>query len=392
MRHFDPVKLLAESANLLKPHSATPNCFHQPIFKTLILSKERRLTGLRPDSAILRVLKGERTATPPIWFMRQAGRYLAEYRALRAQKGGFLELVYDVEAATEVTLQPIRRFDFDAAILFSDILVVPHAMGQALWFEEGEGPRLSPVMLDTALEALQPVPERLDPVYGTLTNVRAALAPDKALLGFAGSPWTVATYMIAGRGSREQAEARRLAYRDPGKIAALIAAITVMTVTYLRRQIDAGADAVQLFDSWAGSLSPQHFETLVIAPNAAIVAALKQSHPATPVIGFPKGAGGKLPAYARETGVDAIGVDETVDPHWAHGVLPDAMPVQGNLDPLALVTGGAQLHAAVATILTAFAERPHIFNLGHGIVPDTPLAHVEAVLAQVRTPTSREGG
>ena len=329
---------------------------------------------------------------PPIWFMRQAGRYLPEYRALRAEKGGFLELVHDVAAATEVTLQPIRRFDFDAAILFSDILVVPHAMGQDLWFEEGEGPRLAPVMLDTPLDALTAAPQRLDPVYGTVAAVRAALAPDKALLGFAGSPWTVATYMIAGRGSREQAEARRLAYRDPGKVAALIEAITAMTIAYLRKQVDAGADALQLFDSWAGSLSPRQFEQLVIAPNAAIVAAMKESHPDTPIIGFPKGAGGKLPAYARETGVHAVGVDETVDPRWAHGNLPTGMPVQGNLDPLSLVTGGDQLREAVATILTAFAERPHIFNLGHGIVPYTPIAHVEAVLAQVRGSTVAAAG
>lgn len=316
--------------------------------------------------------------------MRQAGRYLPEYRALRADKGGFLDLVYDVEAAIEVTLQPLRRFNFDAAILFSDILVVPYAMGQHLWFEEGEGPRLSPKMLDATLESLQAAPERLEPIFRTVTGVKAQLSPDKALLGFAGSPWTVATYMIAGQGSREQAEARRLAYREPERVTALINAIAETTIGYLRAQIDAGADAVQLFDSWAGSLSPRQFEQLVIAPNAKIVAALKQSHPTTPVIGFPKGAGGKLPTYARETGVDAIGVDETVDPEWAHAALPRHLPVQGNLDPLALVTGGPQLHDAVARILKAFAGRPHIFNLGHGIVPDTPLIHVQAVLAQIR--------
>ena len=337
-----------------------------------------------PGSPILTVLRGDRTETPPVWFMRQAGRYLAEYRALRAQKGGFLELVHDWEAATEVTMQPIRRFAFDAAILFSDILVVPHAMGQDLWFEEGEGPRLAPTMIDAQLASLTPDMGRLAPVYRTVTAVRATLDADKALLGFAGSPWTVATYMIAGRGSREQAEARRLAYGDPARVSELIAAITATTIHYLRAQIDAGADAVQLFDSWAGSLSPKQFETFVIAPNAAIVTALKESHPATPVIGFPKGAGGKLPAYARETGVHALGIDETVDPVWAHAALPPGLPVQGNLDPLALVAGGDQLTAAVAHILTAFADRPHIFNLGHGIVPDTPVAHVEAVLAQVR--------
>jgi len=332
----------------------------------------------------MNVLNGEIAPRPPVWFMRQAGRYLPEYRALRADKGGFLDLVYDVEAAIEVTLQPLRRFDFDAAILFSDILVVPYAMGQHLWFEEGEGPRLSPKMLDATLESLQAAPERLEPIFRTVTGVKAQLSPDKALLGFAGSPWTVATYMIAGQGSREQAEARRLAYREPERVTALINAIAETTIGYLRAQIDAGADAVQLFDSWAGSLSPRQFEQLVIAPNAKIVAALKQSHPTTPVIGFPKGAGGKLPTYARETGVDAIGVDETVDPEWAHAALPRHLPVQGNLDPLALVTGGPQLHDAVARILKAFAGRPHIFNLGHGIVPDTPLTHVQAVLAQIR--------
>lgn len=332
----------------------------------------------------MNVLNGEIAPRPPVWFMRQAGRYLPEYRALRADKGGFLDLVYDVEAAIEVTLQPLRRFDFDAAILFSDILVVPYAMGQHLWFEEGEGPRLSPKMLDATLESLQAAPERLEPIFRTVTGVKAQLSPDKALLGFAGSPWTVATYMIAGQGSREQAEARRLAYREPERVTALINAIAETTIGYLRAQIDAGADAVQLFDSWAGSLSPRQFEQLVIAPNAKIVAALKQSHPTTPVIGFPKGAGGKLPTYARETGVDAIGVDETVDPEWAHAALPRHLPVQGNLDPLVLVTGGPQLHDAVARILKAFAGRPHIFNLGHGIVPDTPLTHVQAVLAQIR--------
>ncbi len=333
---------------------------------------------------IMTVLNGGITERPPVWFMRQAGRYLPEYRALRSEKGGFLDLVYDVDAAIEVTLQPLKRFGFDAAILFSDILVVPYAMGQDLWFEEGEGPRLAPKLLDTMLETLQAVPERLDPVFRTVAGVKAALTPDKALLGFAGSPWTVATYMIAGQGSKEQAEARRLSYREPERVGALIDAIAETTIGYLRAQIDAGADAVQLFDSWAGSLSPRQFEQLVIAPNAKIVAALKQSHPRTPVIGFPKGAGGKLPAYARETGVDAVGVDETVDPEWVHASLPRDMPVQGNLDPLSLVTGGPQLYDAVARILKAFAGRPHIFNLGHGIVPDTPIAHVEAVLAQVR--------
>jgi uroporphyrinogen decarboxylase len=333
---------------------------------------------------LLRVLKGERETVPPVWLMRQAGRYLPEYRALRAEKGGFLELMTDSEAAAEITLQPIERFGFDGAILFADILTIPHALGQDLRFEAGEGPRLSPPLVDAALDGLRAAPERLEPVYGTVRRVRAALSPQTAFLGFAGSPWTVATYMVAGQGSRDQGETRRYAYRDPAAFGAIIDAIVTATIDYLSKQIDAGVDAVQLFDSWAGSLSPAQFERWVIAPNAAIVAALKARHPDTPVIGFPKGAGGKLPAYAREVGADAIGLDETVDPDWANAVLPDGLPVQGNLDPLALIAGGAELESAARRILAAFAGRPHIFNLGHGILPDTPIAHVEQLLAIVR--------
>lgn len=333
---------------------------------------------------LLAALKGEHQATPPLWLMRQAGRYLPEYRALRAKKGGFLELVNDSAAAAEVTIQPIRRFGFDGAILFSDILVVPHAMGQDLWFEEGEGPRLAPRLVDHALASLQAMPQRLAPVYETVRQVHARLEPQTTFLGFAGSPWTVATYMVAGQGSREQAEARRFAYRDPDAFQALIDAIIAVTVDYLSGQIDAGVDAVQLFDSWAGSLSPAQFERWVIAPNATIVSLLKARHPATPVIGFPKGAGGKLPAYARETGVDALGLDETVDPAWAHASLPPSLPVQGNLDPLALIAGGPALESAVNRLLSVFGDRPHIFNLGHGILPDTPIENVEALLKMVR--------
>jgi len=333
---------------------------------------------------LLATLRGERQSVPPVWLMRQAGRYLPEYRALRAQKGGFLELVNDSAAAAEVTIQPIRRFGFDGAILFSDILVIPHAMGQHLWFEEGEGPRLAPKLVDHALDSLQVAPERLEPVYETVRQVAAALAPQTTFLGFAGSPWTVATYMIAGQGSREQAETRRYGYRDPEAFQAIIDAILKLTVDYLSGQIEAGVDAVQLFDSWAGSLSPAQFERWVIAPNAEIVAQLKARHPGIPIIGFPKGAGGKLPAYARETGVDALGLDETVDPVWANANLPRDIPVQGNLDPLALIAGGETLEGEVEAILLAFPERPHIFNLGHGILPDTPIAHVEALLKKVR--------
>jgi uroporphyrinogen decarboxylase len=317
--------------------------------------------------------------------MRQAGRYLPEYRALREEKGGFLALAMDSDAAAEITLQPIRRFGMDGAILFSDILVVPMALGQDLWFETGEGPRLAPtVQAREVLDALQAAPEVLEPVYGTVRRVAAQLPSETTFLGFAGSPWTVATYMIAGQGSREQAEARRLAYCDPVLMQTLIDRIADCTIDYLLGQIAAGVEAVQLFDSWSGSLSPAQFEQWVIAPTARIVTALHARAPNVPVIGFPKGAGGKLPAYARETGVDAIGVDETVDPVWAHAALPANLPVQGNLDPLALIAGGATLDAAIDRILAAFAERPHVFNLGHGILPDTAVAHVEQLLARVR--------
>lgn len=333
---------------------------------------------------LLATLRGVRQERPALWLMRQAGRYLPEYRALRETKGGFLELCYDPEAAAEVTLQPIRRFGFDGAILFSDILVVPHALGQELWFEAGEGPRLAPPLVDAGLAALGAAPGRLEPVYATVARVAAALPAATTFLGFAGSPWTVATYMVAGQGSKDQAAARRMAFGDPAAFAAIVDAITDVTVTYLSGQIENGVEAVQLFDSWAGSLSPAQFERWVIAPNAEIVRRLRALHPDTPIIGFPKGAGGKLAAYARETGVDAIGLDETVDPAWADAVLPENLPVQGNLDPLALVAGGDALDAATDRILAAFASRPHIFNLGHGIVPDTAVAHVEHLVRRVR--------
>ncbi|MGN6288456.1 MAG: uroporphyrinogen decarboxylase [Sphingopyxis terrae] len=336
------------------------------------------------SKSLLATLRGVRQERPALWLMRQAGRYLPEYRALRATKGGFLELCYDPEAAAEVTLQPIRRFGFDGAILFSDILVVPHALGQRLWFETGEGPRLAPPLVDSALASLEAAPERLDAVYATVARVAAALPPQTTFLGFAGSPWTVATYMVAGQGSKDQAAARRMALSDPAAFEAIIDAIVDLSVAYLSGQIEQGVEAVQLFDSWAGSLSPAEFERWVIAPNAEIVRQLKALHPDTPIIGFPKGAGGKLAAYARGVGADAIGLDETVDPAWANDILPGHLPVQGNLDPLALVAGGPALDAAIDRILAAFPERPHIFNLGHGIVPDTPIAHVEHLIRRVR--------
>jgi uroporphyrinogen decarboxylase len=334
---------------------------------------------------MLRVLRGQRLDPPPVWMMRQAGRYLSEYRQLRADRGSFLNLVYDSDAAADVTLQPLRRFpELDAAILFSDILIVPFALGQNLTFVTGEGPRLTPPLLNAALDQLTEVPARLDPIYLTVAKVKASLAPTKTLIGFAGSPWTVATYMVAGQGSREQAEARRFAYRDRDSFAELIARIEAVTLDYLSGQIVAGAEVVQLFDSWAGSLAPAEFERWVIAPTARLAAALHERHPGVPVIGFPKGAGGKIGAYARETKVDAIGLDETVDLRWADRELPRDLPVQGNLDPLALLTGGDMLRDCVTHILDVLRARPHIFNLGHGILQDTPVEHVEQLLALVK--------
>ena len=334
---------------------------------------------------LLDTLNGANRAERPVWLMRQAGRYLPEYRALRARKGGFLNLVEDSEAAAEITLQPIRRFGFDGAILFSDILIVPYAMGQSLEFLVGEGPRLSPPLVDRALEDLRSVPERFAPIYETVRRVRAALGADRTLLGFAGSPWTVATYMVAGEGSRDHHATRALAYRDPAAFQAIIDAIGDVTLDYLAGQIAAGAEAVQLFDSWSGSLAPVEFERWVIAPTARLASVLRQRFPQVPVIGFPKGAGAKLGAYARETAVSAIGLDETIDPVWAHRQLPEGMPVQGNFDPVLLEAGGPMIEQRAVAILNALAGRPHVFNLGHGIGQHTPIEHVEQLLGVVRS-------
>ncbi|KPF88989.1 uroporphyrinogen decarboxylase [Novosphingobium sp. AAP83] len=333
---------------------------------------------------LLDTLQGANLARRPIWLMRQAGRYLPEYRELRAERGGFLALVYDTDAAAEVTVQPIRRFGFDGAILFSDILIVPYAMGQDLQFLAGEGPHLSPTLIDATLKSLTAVPERLSPIYETVAKVKAQLSPETTLLGFAGSPWTVATYMVAGEGSRDHHDTRAMAYRDPQAFQAIIDAITDVTIEYLSGQVEAGAEGLQLFDSWAGSLAPAQFERWVIAPNAKIAAEMQRRYPHVPVIGFPKGAGEKLAAYARETGVNAVGVDETIDPLWAARELPANMPVQGNLDPLLLLSGGAELEKHTIRVLEAFADRPHVFNLGHGIGQFTPIDHVEQLLKIVR--------
>jgi len=331
---------------------------------------------------LLRVLGGERADPPPVWLMRQAGRYLPEYRALRAEAGGFLNMVYAPERAVEITMQPIRRFGMDGAILFSDILIVAHAMGQDLTFVEGEGPRLRPTLDKAALESLTPALEHFEPVWETVRRLPPLLPSHTALIGFAGSPWTVASYMVAGEGDRDPA--RLMAFTEPQRFGALIDAIVDTTVHYLSGQIMAGAEAVKLFDSWSGALAHEEFARWVIAPTRAIVERLKALHPDTPIIGFARGAGSNLAHYARESGVDCVAIDETIAPAYADEVLPRGMPVQGNVDNLALVAGGNALDDAVRQVIDAFRGRPHILNLGHGCVPQTPIAHVEQLLAVAR--------
>jgi uroporphyrinogen decarboxylase len=336
----------------------------------------------RPN--IIRVLSGETLDPPPVWIMRQAGRYLPEYRRTRETAGSFLDLCFTPELAAEVTLQPVRRFDFDAAILFSDILVVPHALGQSVRFEEGQGPVLAP--LPAELDRLDPcrVTDMLQPVFQTVRLTRAALAPEKALIGFCGAPWTVATYMIAGRGSAEHLEARRLALQDPARLQALIDILVEASVAYLVGQIDAGADVVKVFDSWAGVLDAEGFARWSIAPVASIVSQVKAARPAVPVIGFPRGAGARLGAFAHGTGVDAVAVDWTLPMTEACRMVASGTALQGNLDPLRLVVGGDALDAGIDGILSAMRGRPHIFNLGHGVTPDTPVANVARLVERVR--------
>jgi uroporphyrinogen decarboxylase len=334
--------------------------------------------------AVLKVLQGETVSPPPVWLMRQAGRYLPEYRALRAQAGGFMPLCLTPEWAAEVTLQPIRRFGFDAAILFSDILIVPYAMGQNLWFEAGEGPRLAPALADTPLEALLPMPDRLASIYKTVALVKARLPATTTLIGFAGSPWTVATYMVAGQGSKDHAAARFMAYSDAQRFGALIEAIVAMTVDYLAGQVAAGAEALMLFDSWAGVLPPTEFERWVIAPNARIVMQLRARGIDVPIIGFPRGAGLAAAAFVREVGIQGLGIEEQMDVPALLKLLPGHIAVQGNLDTLALKCGGTVLDEAIDRIIGQFAGRPHIFNLGHGITPEVPVAHVSQLLKRIR--------
>jgi uroporphyrinogen decarboxylase len=336
--------------------------------------------------ALRDVLDGRRQSVPPVWMMRQAGRYLPEYRALREKAGSFLKLCFTPEWAAEVTLQPIRRFGFDAAILFSDILVLPHALGRNLRFVEGEGPRLDPL---TDVASVARLPKRADssvlaPVYETVRRVKALLDPQKTLIGFCGAPWTVATYMIAGQGTSDQAPARLFAYREPESFARLVDILIDNSVEYLAAQLEAGADAVQLFDTWAGVLPPDQFDRWCLAPAQKIVERLRKRVPGARVIGFPRGAGMMALPYAETTGINAIGLDWMTDLSFAKEMLQPRVAVQGNLDPLALRAGGAALDQSVDTILEALAGGPFIFNLGHGILPDTPIAHVEQMLKRVR--------
>jgi len=339
------------------------------------------------EKPLLAVLRGEQQRIPPLWLMRQAGRFLPEYRALRARSGSFLEFCYSPAAAAEATLQPIRRFGFDAAILFSDILVVPDALGQTVGFESGHGPRLSPLEGEEA--PLSKLSEEIDlqklaPVFETIERVKGALPRETALIGFCGAPWTVASYMIAGHGTPDQAPARLFAYRRPEVFEALIARLIDASISYLLRQIDAGVEVVQIFDSWAGVLPPTQFERWVFEPLCEIVLRVKKARPQAFVIAFPRGAGPHLARCVWGLGADAIGLDTSADPVSAARDAQNSVALQGNLDPLALLAGGAALEQEVASILAAFEHHRHIFNLGHGVLPQTPVEHVEALARLVR--------
>lgn len=336
-------------------------------------------------SLFVDTLKGRRGPRSPIWLMRQAGRYLPEYREIRARAPNFLEFCYSPALATEVTLQPLRRFPLDAAILFSDILVIPDALGRRVRFLEGEGPQLDPLTGGADVAALEEdrVLTRLAPVFETVERVRSALPGDKALIGFAGSPWTVATYMTIGRGGSDKGEARLWAYRNPDAFEKLLAVLARATALYLCAQIKAGADAVQLFDSWADGLPTPAFDRWVIAPTRAIIDAVRAEHPDVPIIGFPRGCGGAIGRYQRETGVNAVGLDTGADPEMVNDALPAHVAVQGNLDPMLMIAGGDALIAEADRILADYAGRPHVFNLGHGITPQADIATVDRLIRHV---------
>lgn len=340
---------------------------------------------------LLRALAGETQAIPPIWMMRQAGRYLPEYRATRAQAGDFLSLCYNSELAAEVTLQPIRRYGFDAAILFADILLVPQALGADLWFVTGEGPRLSTMTTQADFDKFRPVEdihETLNPIYETVKILSQELPKETTLIGFAGAPWTVATYMIAGRGTPDQAPAHALMQENTELFEALLNRITLATVEYLSKQIEAGAEVVKIFDSWAGSLKGDAFEKYALEPCRQITAALKERHPDVPVIGFPREAGEKYVGFAKATGVDCVALDNSVDPEWAAQHVQVDGCVQGNLASRHMVTGGQELVDDTRRIVRAFGNGAHIFNLGHGITPDADPDNVQLMIDTVRETVS----
>ena len=339
--------------------------------------------GIKP---LLEVLNGRRQAVPPVWMMRQAGRYLPEYRAVREKAGGFLDLCFNPALAAEVTLQPVRRFGFDAAILFSDILVVPLALGRKVEFLAGEGPKLEPL---TDIQAIERLRETIDlsvvgNVYETVRQVKSALDDKTALIGFCGAPWTVATYMIAGEGTPDQAPARLFAYRDPEAFALLIDRLVEASTDYLVGQLDAGAECLQIFDTWSGVLSQAEFDRWCVKPTRKLVDAVRKRVPGAKIIGFPRGAGSKLWRYVQDTGVDGVGLDWTVGLVYARDHIQTVKPVQGNVDPLALLAGGDALEREVDDVMAHLAGGPFIFNLGHGILPATPIAHVERMLKRVR--------
>ncbi len=339
-----------------------------------------------PSKPLLDVLNGQKRQTPPIWMMRQAGRYLPEYREVRARAGGFLDLCFNPDFAAEVTMQPIRRFGFDAAIIFSDILVIPYALGRSVRFEAGEGPRLDPLDTPEKIATLATKADfgKLEPVYEALRRVRATLAPDVTLIGFCGAPWTVATYMVAGQGTPDQAPARMLAYRNPEAFSKIIDALVANSIEYLLGQLKAGADCVQIFDTWAGVLPPREFLRWSAAPTARIVKGVRAHVPDAKIIGFPRGAGAQLPTYIDATGVNAVSIDWTAEPSWIREHVQTKVAVQGNLDPLALIAGGAALDRAIDDVLANYDQGRLIFNLGHGIQPETPIAHVEQMVRRVR--------
>ena len=343
-----------------------------------------------PHAPLLSVLNGETHTPPPLWLMRQAGRYLPEYRKVRSTVPSFLDLCLDPKLAAEVTLQPLRRFPFDASIVFSDILVVPFVLGQDVRFVEGEGPKLEPVEDGSAVAKLDPTSAlgRLSPVFETVERVVAELPASVPLIGFCGAPWTVATYMVEGAGSKDQAKARELAYREPDLFQALMDILIETSSTYLIGQVEAGCRALQIFDSWSGSLADDEFSRWCIAPTKAIVSRIKARHPLIPIIGFPRGAGPSSIRYVEETGIDGVGCDTSLSPDWIRDQLQTRLPVQGNLDPILLLAGGRQLENRVQSILAALGQGPFIFNLGHGILPETPIEHVETLVRLVKGVTS----